>query len=184
MNRKNLINRILCAVLILALAAGAAVAAVTGGRTSPEDPLDRRAQTLNADPVDGGSSSQRREWQEREDTAPEQEETEPADAPQEEEPHKEEQPEDREQPDRKTEPPPSGQTEPGEGQGNPDDPELPDRQDDTPGASGDETGPGGGDAAGEDRRRRIPPAERRIRTRRPERAGSRQPSPRTARTAS
>ena len=104
MNRKNLINRILCAVLILALAAGAAVAAFTGGRTPPEDPLEHRAQALNADPVDGGSSSQRREWQEREDTAPEQEDNEPAETPQEEEPHKEEQPEDREQPDRKTEP--------------------------------------------------------------------------------
>jgi len=149
MNGSKTLNRILCAVLILALAAGAAVAAFTGGRTPPENPLERRAQALNADPVDGGSSSQRREWQEREDTAPEQEDNEPADTLQE-EPHKEEQPEDREQPDRKTEPPPSGQTEPGEGQADPDDPELPDRQDDTPGASGDETGPGGGDAAGED----------------------------------
>ena len=84
MKRRSTINRILCAVIILALLSGIVLMAVGGSKLEPEDPLRDTADELLAEPQDGGSTSQREQPLEEPEVPPEEPPEEPEEPPEEE----------------------------------------------------------------------------------------------------
>jgi len=166
MKRNDIVNRILCAVLVLAILAGAGFAVARGAHSEPDNPLKQTAQALNADPPDGGGAQERQSAETPPEEEPPEEEP-PEEEPPEEEPPEEEPPE--EQPPETSEPqdndaqtqqpaleespdPQEGSEQPGAGEDTGETSESGEDPGDaeTPGENGDEPGPGSGEDPGDD----------------------------------
>ena len=96
MKNTDVLNRILCAVLVIALLLGGGIAVASGVHIEPDNPLKQSAKTLNADPLDGGGSADRQNQETALEEEPPEEEP-PVEEPPEEQPPMEEPP--QEQPD-------------------------------------------------------------------------------------
>ena len=96
MKNYEMLNRILCAVLVAALLLGGGIAVAGGVRVEPDNPLKQTAKTLSADPLDGGGSADRQDQESAPEEPPEEPpEEEPPEEPPEEEPSEEEPPEEQ-----------------------------------------------------------------------------------------
>ena len=162
MKKTDILNRILCTALVLALLLGIGVAVSTGSRSRPESPLKEMAEPLTADPLDGGSRSLQKRLQEQTqaEEAPEEEPSEETEQPDREPQEEPEESEPQEEPDTEapeqmeTVEPPALPLEIGEDDperpADPNTPEDPNTGAEDPGENGNNPGPGGGEDPGSD----------------------------------
>ncbi|MBQ8929388.1 MAG: hypothetical protein IJ052_03215, partial [Oscillospiraceae bacterium] len=156
MKKTDILNRILCTALVLALLLGIGVAVSTGSRSEPESPLKEMAEPLTADPLDGGSRSLQKRLQEQvqAEEEPEEEPGEETEQPDQEPQEEPEESEPQEEPEQvETVEPPALPAEIGEDDPerpvDPNTPEDPNTGAEDPGENGNNPGSGGGENPGD-----------------------------------